>query len=103
MRSCIFIILAYCSLLLLPYWLLVLLRLQLSPLHPWRLFQQRLLLRGEGVVIFIVTIVVRRLMWRHIATRRRLSIAEVVVVVLHRVQVVLVVLILRLLAEFYWF
>jgi len=38
-------------------------------------------------------------MWRHISTRRRkLSLAKVVVVVLHRVQVVLVVLILEALS-----
>jgi len=61
MRSCVFRMLVYCSLLLrLQYWLLGLLRLQLSPLHLRLLFQQRLLLREEEVVVFIVTIVVRR-------------------------------------------
>jgi len=93
--------LVYCSLLLLrlQYWLLGLFRLQLSPLHLRRLFQQRLLLREEGVVVFIVTIVVRRRMWRHFASRRgRISLAEVVVVVLHRIQVVLVVLVLEALS-----
>ena len=54
---------------------------------------------GGGVVVFTVTIVVRKLMWRHFASRRRkISLAEVVVVVLHRVQVVLVVLILEALS-----
>jgi len=77
----------YCSLLLrLQYWLLGLLRLQPSPLHLRRLFQQRLLLREEGVVVLIVIIVVRRLMWRHFASiRRRIGLAEVVVIILHRV------------------
>ena len=66
---------------------------------PKRLFQQRLLLREEEVVILIITIVVRRLMWRHFASRRgRISLAEVVVVVLHRIQVVLVVLVLEALS-----
>jgi len=96
MRSSVFVVLVYCSLRLLQYWLLGLLCLQLSPLHPRRLFQQHLLLREEGVVVFTVTIVVRKLMWRHFASRRRkISLAEVVVVVLHRVHVVLVVLILE--------
>jgi len=86
MRSFVFVVLVYCSLRLLQYWLLGLLRLQLTPLHLRRLFQQRLLLREEGVVVFTVAIVVRKLMWRHFASRRRkISLAEVVVVVLHRV------------------
>jgi len=59
---------ADCSLRLPLFWLL-LCRLQL--LHLWCLLQHRLLLRAEGVVVFIVTIVVRRLTWKHIATRRR--------------------------------
>jgi len=100
MRSCVFSIPVYCSLLLLrlQYWLLGLLHLQLPPLHLRRLFRQRLLLREEGVVVLIVNIVVRRLMWRHFASRRRISLAEVVVIVLHRVQVVLVVLVLEALS-----
>ena len=104
MRSFVFTVLVYCSLRFLQYWLLGLLRLQLSPLHLRRLFQQRLLLREEGVVVFTVTIVVRTLMWRHFASRRRkLSLAEVVVVVLHKVQVVLVVPILEALSGVCWF
>jgi hypothetical protein len=37
-------------------------------------------------------------MWRHFASRRRINFAEVVVVVLHRIQVVLVVLVLEALS-----
>jgi hypothetical protein len=89
MRRLVFVMLAFCSLLL--SWLVALHLLVLLLMCHWLLLRLFLLLLVMRVLVFTVITVVEMDMWRHFATiRRKLRRLRLRLAVLHRVLVVLV-------------
>jgi hypothetical protein len=87
MRRLVFVILAFCSMLL--SWLLTLHLFILLLLCHWLLLQLFLLLLVARVLVFTVITVVKMDMWRHSAIGRR-KVRRLRLAVLHRVLVILV-------------